>query len=124
MILVDSSVWIDHLRKGDATLARMLDSDRVLAHPFGVRERALGSLRQRKLILAALENLPQATVASDSEILRLIDQEARCTGKESAMSMRTCSHPHDSQRTARCGHATGVCELSRTGSVWRPRFKV
>ncbi len=76
MILVDSSVWIDHLRKGDATLARMLDSERVLAHPFGVRELALGSLRQRKLILAALENLPQATVASDSEVLRLIHQEA------------------------------------------------
>lgn len=76
MILVDSSVWVDHLRQGDATLARMLDHERVLAHPFVVGELALGSLRQRESILAALQDLPHATVASDTEVLSLIEREA------------------------------------------------
>src|SRR5262249_20788340 len=71
-----SSIWIDHLRRGDATLARMLDSGRVLAHPFVTGELALGSLRQRESILAYLQNLPQATVARDTEVLRFINQEA------------------------------------------------
>ena len=76
MILVDSSIWVDHLRRGDATLARLLDDGRVLAHPFVVGELALGSLRQRELILMALQNLPQAMVASDTEVLRFINQQA------------------------------------------------
>jgi len=75
VILVDSSVWVDHLRKGDVTLARMLDSEQVLAHPFVIGELALGSLRQRESILAALQDLPQAMVASETEVLRFIDQE-------------------------------------------------
>lgn len=76
MILVDSSVWVDHLRRGDATLAGLLDGGRVIAHPFVVGELALGSLRQRELILTALQDLPQAVVASDIEVLRFINQQA------------------------------------------------
>jgi predicted nucleic acid-binding protein len=76
VILVDSSVWADHLRKGDARLARMLDHERVLAHPFVIGELALGSLRQRETILAGLEDLPQAMVASETEVLRFIKREA------------------------------------------------
>jgi predicted nucleic acid-binding protein len=76
VILVDSSVWVDHLRKGDAILARILNAERVLAHPFVVGELALGSLRQRESILAALQDLPHATVASDTEVFRFINQEA------------------------------------------------
>ena len=76
MILVDSSVWVDHLRSGDATLARMLDNGRVITHPFVVGELALGSLRRRELILTALQNLPQAVAASDTEVLRFINQQA------------------------------------------------
>ncbi len=76
MILVGSSVWVDHLRSGDATLARMLDNGRVIAHPFVVGELALGSLGQRELILTAMQDLPQAVVASDTEVLRFINQQA------------------------------------------------
>jgi predicted nucleic acid-binding protein len=76
VILVDSSVWVDHLRSRDATLARLLDDGRVIAHPFVVGELALGSLRQRKSILTAMQALPQAVVASDTEVLRFIDQQA------------------------------------------------
>ena len=59
MILVDSSVWVDHLRSGNATLSHMLDAGRVLAHPFVIGELALGSLKQRDIILAALQDLPR-----------------------------------------------------------------
>jgi predicted nucleic acid-binding protein len=76
VILVDSSVWVDHLRDGDETLARLLDDGRVIAHPFVVGELALGNLRQRELILTALQDLPQAVVASDIEALRFINQQA------------------------------------------------
>jgi predicted nucleic acid-binding protein len=76
VILVDSSVWVDHLRDGDETLARLLDDGRVIAHPFVVGELALGNLRQRELILTALQDLPQAVVASDIEVLRFINQQA------------------------------------------------
>jgi len=75
VILVDTSVWVDHLRGGDAELAARLEAGEVLGHPFVLGELALGNLRQRRLILDALANLPQATVASDPEVLALIDRQ-------------------------------------------------
>lgn len=72
MILVDSSVWIDHLRAGDETLERLLTDGRVLAHPFVIGELALGVLHRRALILDALGDLPQADVATDQEVLGFI----------------------------------------------------
>ena len=74
MILVDTPVWVDHLRSGDKKLAGLLDAGRVLAHPFVIGELALGNLRQRDLVLDALRDLPQATVATDREILHFIDR--------------------------------------------------
>lgn len=76
MILVDTSVWIDHLRKGEPTLMRLLEGGGVLAHPFVTGELALGSLRQRDVILAALQDLPQAVVAGDGEVRCFIDRNA------------------------------------------------
>ena len=76
MILVDTPVWVDHLRAGDATLSRLLENGRVLGHPFVAGELALGNLRQRDLVLDALRELPQATVASDEEVLHFIDRHA------------------------------------------------
>ncbi len=76
MILVDTSVWVDHLRLGDKTVAALLDSCRVLAHPFVVGELALGNLRQRRAILALLQDLPQANAATDQEVLHFIEQHA------------------------------------------------
>ncbi|WP_126284284.1 type II toxin-antitoxin system VapC family toxin [Burkholderia stagnalis] len=73
MILVDTSVWIDHLRANDATLAALLDTERVLVHPFVIGELALGSLRNRHIVLDALRDLPAAVTATDDEVQRLID---------------------------------------------------
>lgn len=76
MILVDTSVWVDHLRAGDKALAALLEAGTVLAHPFVIGELALGNLRQREIVLDALSNLPQASVATDAEVLHFIDHHA------------------------------------------------
>lgn len=74
MILVDTSVWVDHLRAGDKTMTALLDAGSVLVHPFVVGELALGHMRQRQIILSALQDLPQATIAADAEALLFIEQ--------------------------------------------------
>lgn len=72
MILVDTSIWVDHLRKGDKQLKSLLEQGSVLTHPFVIGEIALGHLQQRGTILAALHGLPQATTARETEVLQLI----------------------------------------------------
>lgn len=74
MILIDTSVWIDHLRSGDRTLAQLLNSRQALAHPFVIGELALGNSRQRQLIREALSDLPQTVVASNQEVLYFIER--------------------------------------------------
>ena len=74
MILVDSSVWVDHLRAENQTLVHLLENGQVLAHPFVIGELALGNIRQRSNLLADLQGLPKAGVASDQEILRFIER--------------------------------------------------
>lgn len=76
MILVDTSVWVDHLRTGDKVLAALLGAGAVLTHPFVVGELALGNLHQRETILNALSDLPHATVATDAEVLHFIGDQA------------------------------------------------
>jgi predicted nucleic acid-binding protein len=76
MVLVDSSVWADHLRAHDATLAQLLIQNKVLIHPFVRGELALGNLRQRAQILDLLDNLPQATVAYTEEVHIFIEKHA------------------------------------------------
>ena len=73
MILVDTSIWIDHLRTGDTELIELLHNNLVLAHPWVTGELALGHLSRRSEILGLLLNLPQACVATDREVLTLIE---------------------------------------------------
>ena len=76
MILVDTSLWIDHLRSGNNVLADLLDNNAVLAHPWVTGELALGNLTHRAEILALLRGLPQATLAEHDEVLLLVEQQA------------------------------------------------
>jgi len=76
VILVDTSVWIDHLRRHNKTLAQLLRAGMVLTHPFVIGELALGDLRQREVVLTALSDLPCAGVATEPEVLHFIDQYA------------------------------------------------
>jgi predicted nucleic acid-binding protein len=75
MILVDTSVWIDHLRASDERLTQLLVAGQVLVHPFVIGELALGNLRNRDTLLGALQDMPQAAVATESEVLRFIGQQ-------------------------------------------------
>jgi predicted nucleic acid-binding protein len=76
VILVDTSVWVEHLRAANEMLIALLNGGEVLCHPFVMGELALGSLRRRDAFLNDLRDLPQAIVASDEEVLDLIDREA------------------------------------------------
>lgn len=74
MILLDTSVWIDHLRQGDAQVASALQSGLVLTHPFVIGELACGQLKSRAEILDLLAALPQARVAQEQEVLFFIER--------------------------------------------------
>jgi predicted nucleic acid-binding protein len=74
VILVDTSVWVDHLRFGNPTLAGLLEHGSVLGHPWVLGELALGHLSRRREIVRLLASLPQATVATPVEMLTLVDR--------------------------------------------------
>lgn len=76
MILVDTSVWVDHLRRGDARLVDLLARASVVMHPFVVGEIACGSLRDRAPVLNLLQDLPMAVVAQSDEVLGFIDHHS------------------------------------------------
>jgi len=73
VILVDTSVWVDHLRRGNSTLRRLLDNGEVGCHSFVIGELASGTLRQRATILELLGELPAVPAAEDFEVLELIE---------------------------------------------------
>lgn len=74
MILVDSSVWVDHLRVSEPVLVELLSTGQVLTHPFVVGELACGNLKNRNAVLSLLQDLPAAPVATDEEVLFFIEQ--------------------------------------------------
>jgi len=74
VILVDTSIWIDHFRRGDSILAGMLDQRMVLMHPFVIGELSLGSMKQRDFVIARMRRLPKAIVASETEMLNFISE--------------------------------------------------
>lgn len=73
MILVDTSVWIDHFRRGNKALASRLQVAEILGHPFIVGELACGNLTQRSQILSLLDALPEIVVADHSEVLTFVE---------------------------------------------------
>lgn len=73
MILVDTSVWIDHIRESNLNLQSLLRQDRVVQHPMVTAELALGSLSNRTHIIGLLSRLPRAEVASDKIFLQFVD---------------------------------------------------
>ncbi|HXI13122.1 MAG TPA: PIN domain-containing protein [Thermoanaerobaculia bacterium] len=73
MILVDTSVWIDHFQKTIPALTAALESEDVVVHPFVIGELACGVLRRRAEILHLLSLLPASILASDAEALRFIE---------------------------------------------------
>lgn len=81
MILVDTSVWVSHLREGSFKLVNLLNDGDVLCHPFIIGELACGSIKNRKEILSLLSALPKANVVDDEEVLLFIEKN-NLIGKE------------------------------------------
>lgn len=73
MILVDTSVWIAHLRGEDIGLESILNDGHAVCHPFTIGELACGNLKNRLEILSLLKALPVSTNAEDDEVLRFIE---------------------------------------------------
>lgn len=73
MILVDTSIWVDHLRRGDVALRAALLDGHVTMHPFVIGERACGTFQRRAEVLMLLAALPVARVATQAEALELIE---------------------------------------------------
>jgi len=76
VILVDTSVWIDHLRLGEPSLAAALEGGRVMMHPFVLGELACGNLANRSEVLELLGDLPAAPTATDPEALDFVERRA------------------------------------------------
>lgn len=76
MILIDASVWIEYFRGREETLARLLEADHVLVHPFVIGEIACGNLADRGRLFSMMRALPALPVASDSEVLYFIEQNS------------------------------------------------
>lgn len=74
MILVDTSVWVDHLRSADAELADALERGAVVMHSFVVGELGCGNLNDRAAILELLQDLPTAVAANSDEVLGFIER--------------------------------------------------
>jgi predicted nucleic acid-binding protein len=74
VILVDTSVWIDHLRKNDAGMRRLLAMGQVLSHPLVIGELAMGSFKRRDLLLSELGDLPSAKIAQHDEVLHFVSK--------------------------------------------------
>ena len=75
MILADTSVWVEHLRRGLPRLATLLQGGEMMVHPWVIGELACGNLRNRSQVLELLQGLPAATVARDAEVLHLIEHD-------------------------------------------------
>ena len=73
MVLVDTSVWIDHLRSSEPKMASLHDGRQIFVHPMVIGELACGNLPNRYDVLEHLEGLPQVTVATDNEVLFFIE---------------------------------------------------
>lgn len=76
MIVVDSSIWIDHLHSEEEALGPLLLRDHALMHPHALGEIALGSIKDRQTVLARLGRLPVPSIARESYVLYLIDKHA------------------------------------------------
>jgi predicted nucleic acid-binding protein len=74
LILVDTSVWIDHLQNSIALLVDALEAEDVLVHPFIIGELACGEMKRRREVLGLLATLPSIVVATDEETLHFIER--------------------------------------------------
>jgi predicted nucleic acid-binding protein len=80
MVLVDTSVWVEHFRHGKIALDTLLNEGQVACHPFIVGELACGNLKNRSQILSLLSTLPFSLTAEHEEVMQFIEKQ-RLMGK-------------------------------------------
>ena len=73
MILIDTSVWIDHIRLPDINLQSLLQINGVLVHPYVIGEIALGSMRGREFVVRRLQALPEVVLAKHDEAMQFVE---------------------------------------------------
>jgi len=118
MILVDTSIWIDHFRSADLGLARALQDGQVLVHPFVLGELALGVISVRDLALSYLSQLPRPAIATTDEVLGLIDRaglHGSGIGYVDAHLLASALLTPDAQIWTRDGRLAGVAERMNVG---------
>lgn len=76
MILVDTSVWADHIRRKNERMVMLMADGQILIHPFAVGELALGNLENRAAYLTPLNSLQSSTMATDDEFMAMIETKA------------------------------------------------
>ncbi len=76
MILVDTSIWIDHFRHGDDELRKIIEEDRLLCHPAIIGELGLGSLQNRNDVITFLAAQREVLVATHEEVMVMIDRHS------------------------------------------------
>lgn len=78
MVLVDTSIWVEHFRHGREDLRSLLEENQVYCHPFIIGELACGHLKNRSEILSLLASIQQSLVSEDEEILEMIEANGIC----------------------------------------------
>jgi predicted nucleic acid-binding protein len=73
-VLVDTSIWVNHLSRGNSELVQLLETEEVLCHPFVIGELACGSMRNRGEVLGLVATLPQTLVADHDELVGLVQK--------------------------------------------------
>jgi predicted nucleic acid-binding protein len=75
VVLVDTSIWVDHLRRSEVRLTALLENTEVLTHPFVIGELACGNLARRAQVLGLLGDLPSAPLLQNKEVLSFLETE-------------------------------------------------
>lgn len=78
MILIDASVWIDHIRSAEGVILELVNARMVLCHPFVIGEVAMGQFRNRRVFLSELTKLRAAEVADHDEVMALVERHSLC----------------------------------------------
>ncbi len=113
MILADTTIWIDHLRRQNTQMQGLLDSGQVLMHPFVVAELALGSFRDRAATLATLDALLKVRVAQLSDVRQMIEARqlyAKGIGLTDAHLVASCLITPRTKLWTRDGALRGVAQ--------------
>lgn len=116
MVLVDTSVWIDYLRAGDATLVDLLQAGRVRCHPMVLGELACGNLQNRTEVLDLMGDLPACVEATHVEVLQLIERHglmAKGIGFVDAHLLASCLLTNETQLWTRDKRLAGIAQSLR-----------